>query len=388
MSGQILLPECEVAMLHEYLTAAIPQMIERGRMLTASIPRSLPRDYDALRVICKQEVDEIIHNLQVLQSIIGDDFGSEHLRMFKRLVSDMDTIETVGIAALNRTSSDDHQLNILIGKIAREIQYPRLIPTVTTLSQSYFCIYPSLNLLCIPLLEGRFLLHLPDLYHELAHPFFKEKNDPILEPFQIKYMDAIVEVLSHFENEKTKAEFRRGPRYLCDLLHIWQKSWIKFWVEEFFCDLYGVYILGSAFVWSHLHLAIKRGSDPYEVSSRVTSHPCDNARMSLMIYALCLSGFQEMAEQIQQKWSEFLEQISAQPEPEYHRCYPTNLIEIVAEYALDAVKNIQARIATPATQDPIHILLTQAWEQFWQNPSRYVDWEKQAIEKLLAECDR
>lgn len=375
-------------MLHEYLTAAIPQMIERGRVLTASIPRTLPRDYDALRVTCKQQVDEVIQNLQLLQSLTGDTFGSEHLRMFKRLVSDMDGLETVGIAALNRASSDDHQLNILIGKIAQEIKYPRLIPTVTTLSQSYFYIYPSLNLLCIPLLEGKFLLHLPDLYHELAHPFFKEKNDPILEPFQTKYMDAIVEVLSHFQEEKAKAECRRGPRYLCDLLHTWQKSWIKFWVEEFFCDLYGVYTLGSAFVWSHLHLAIKRGSDPYEVSSRVTSHPCDNVRMSLMLYALCLNGFQEVAEQIQQKWSEFLEQISAQPEPEYHRCYPTNLIEIVAEYALDAMKNIQARIATPATQDPIHFLLNQAWEEFWQNPSKYVDWEKQAIEKLLAECDR
>lgn len=375
-------------MLNHYLAGTIPQMIERGRVLTASIPRDLPRDYDALRVICKQQVDEAIQNLKRLQSLIGETFEPEHLRMFKRLVSDLDDLETVAIAALNRASNDDHLLNLLIGRITQEIQYPRLAPTVTTLSQNYFCIYPSLNLLCIPLLEGKFLLHLPDLYHELAHPFFREKNDPILEPFQTRYMDAIVEVLNHFEGEKAKAEYRRGPRSLCDLLHTWQKSWIKFWVEEFFCDLYGVYILGPAFVWSHLHLAIKRGSDPYEVFPQVASHPCDYARMTIMLYALRLTGFQEMAEQIQQKWSKFLEQISAQPEPEYHRCYPTNLIEEVAKSALNAVKGIQARIATPTTQNPIHTLLNQAWEQFWQNPSMYVDWEKQAIETLLVECDR
>ncbi len=376
-------------MLYDYLAGAIPQMIERGRVLTASIPRTLPRDYDALRVMCKQRVDEAIQDLKMLQSLVGDTFGAEHLRIFKRIVAEMDDLETVGITALNRASNEDHQVNVLISRITREIQYPRLTPIVTTLSQNYFCIYPAFNLLCIPLIEGKFLLHLPDLYHELAHPFFIEKNDPVMEPFQHRYEDAIVKVLSHFEEEKAKAEHRRGPRHLYDLLHTWQKSWIKFWMEEFFCDLYGVYTLGPAFVWSHLHLAIKRGGDPHELTLlRVTSHPCDHARMTAMLHALKLSGFQEVAKQIQQKWSEFLEQIAAQPEPEYHRCYPSNLLEALTYHAWESVKDIQARIATPTTQDPIHTLLNQAWQQFWQNPVMYVDWEKQAVETLLAECDR
>ena len=374
-------------MLNHYLAGTIPQMIERGRVLTASIPRDLPRDYDALRTTCKQRVDESIRLLQTLQSSVNTALGSEQLRAFKRVVSEMDALETVGIAALSRASNEDHKINLLISKITREIKYPRLTPVITTMSQSYFCIYPAFNLLCIPLIEGKFLLHLPDLYHELGHPFFTERNDPLIEPFQHQFEEAIVEVLNHFENEKTKAEYRRGPKHLYDLLHVWQRSWVQFWLEEFFCDLYGVYTLGPAFVWSHLHLAIKRGGDPYEVSMRITSHPCDHARMTAMLYALHLLGFREMAEEIQQKWSKFLEQIAAQPEPEYHRCYPTNLIETVADYAWDAVKGIEARIATPTTQDPIHNLLNQAWQQFWQNPSMYVNWEKQAIEILLVECD-
>jgi len=376
-------------MLNHYLAGAIPQMIERGRVLTASIPRNLPRDYDALRATCKKNVDEAIHTLETLQSLVSIACGAEHLRVFKRIVADMDLIEIVGIASLNRASDEDHRLNVLIDKIAREIQYPRLTPTVTTLSQNYFCIYPSLNLLCLPLIEGKFFLHLPDLYHELAHPFFTEKNDPILEPFQTQYESAIMQILCHFEEEKSKIENLRGPKeYFYDLLHTCQKSWIKFWVEEFFCDLYGVYTLGPAFVWSHLHLVIKRGGNPYEVSMRVTSHPCDHARMAVMLYALNLSGFQDTAAQIQQRWSEFLEEISAEEEPEYHRCYPHSLIETVADHAWNAVKDIQARIATPSTQDPICTLLNEAWEEFWLNPSMYVSWEKQAIEILFAECDR
>lgn len=372
-------------MLKGYLAGAIPQMIERGRVLTNSIPRDLPRDYDALRATCKKYVDE---SILALQSLENQAFSPEHLRVFKRIVSDMDLIETVGIAALNRVSELDHQLNVLIDRIAREINYPRLIPTVTTLSQSYFCIYPSFNLMCIPLIEGKFLLHLPDLYHELAHPLFVEKNDPLIELFQNHHRDALIHVFNHFEEEKLKAEERRGPD-IYDMLSAWQTSWIKFWVEEFFCDLYGVYTLGPAFVWSHLHLSIKRGTDPHELSLiRSTSHPCDHARMTAMLYALEISGFHEAAVRIQLLWKEFLGDISAIEEPEYHRCYPSNLINVVVECAWDAVKDINARIATPSSDDPMHILLNQAWDQFWRKPSDYVEWEKVKVDLLLTECSR
>ena len=241
--------------------------------------------------------------------------------------------------------------------------------------------------MCIPLIEGKFLLHLPDLYHELAHPFFTEKNDPVLELFQAVYLDAVMHVLSHFEEEKLKAKERRGPNFY-DILHAWQNSWIKYWLEEFFCDLYGVYTLGPAFVWSHLHLAIKRGTDPFELSfMRATSHPCDHARMIAMLHALKLSGFYDSAERIQLQWGEFLEDISATEEPEYHRCYPNHLINTVADYAWDAVKDIKARIATPVVNDPVHTLLNQAWDQFWKNPSGYVEWEKREVERLLTKCN-
>ncbi len=369
-------------MLDRYLAGTIPQTIERGQILTASIPRNLPRDYDALRTICKQRIDGVINTLETLQLAVNTSFGQEQLRTFKRIVAELDLIETVVVAALSRADREDHKMNSLIGKITSEIEYPRITPVITTLSQNYFCIYPAFNLLCIPLLEGRFLLHLPDLYHELAHPFFIERNDPAISPFQHRFEDAMVEVINHFTEEKLKIDERRGPKQLYDFLHTWQRSWIRYWLEEFFCDLYGVYTLGPAFVWSHLHLAIKRGSDPYHISWKETSHPCDSARMDLMLYALSLLGFQSAAKQIAETWSDFLNQIEAQAEPEYHRCYPTNLMEIVAQRALDAVKEIKSRIATPATQDPIHNLLNQAWQEFWQNPSTYVEWEKQAVEKL------
>ncbi len=79
-------------------------------------------------------------------------------------------IEGIGIFALKRATDEDAFLNRLITDIGTEIAYPLVTPVVCHMSQDYFHIYPDFNLLCLPLIESRFLLHLPDVYHELCHP--------------------------------------------------------------------------------------------------------------------------------------------------------------------------------------------------------------------------
>jgi hypothetical protein len=55
--------------------------------------------------------------------------------------------------------------------IAEELMFPLPAPVVSCQSHfsSYFHAFPGLNVLRVPLKEGHFLLHLPDLYHELGH---------------------------------------------------------------------------------------------------------------------------------------------------------------------------------------------------------------------------
>jgi hypothetical protein len=155
-------------------------------------------------------------------------------------------------------------------------------------------------------------------------------------------------------------------------------------LEEFFCDLFGIYTLGAAFAWSHLHLAVKRGGDPFDVPLlRQTSHPSDDARLRVMLYALETSGFQEEVKLIQEHWQTLLSQINAKPEPEYHRCYPDDLLRKIAQYARKGVEGLKCRIAIPETNDPVHSLLNQAWGEFWKNPTGYVKWEKQAVSSLF-----
>lgn len=373
--------------MEHYLRGAASQLMERGRILTAKIPRNLPRDYDTLAQSCRQKIN---HQIEQLRFLLDDPvfekptYQAERLRLFKRVVAEMDIIETVGIAALDRAKDDDHRLNCLLERICGEIRYPLVTPVVTTLSQQYFHIFTDLNLLCVPLTEGQFLLHLPDLYHELAHPLLTEQNDPVIEPFQKEFLCALQDVLAYIDSEQAKEGRRRGPSQPRYLLRIWEASWVKYWMIEFFCDLFAAHMLGPAFAWSHLHLAAKRGIDPFEVPCiRSTSHPADDARMRVILHSLSLSGFEEPVGRIRARWEAFLSQSQVRPEPEYHRCYPDDVLKKIAKRAFESVPSMNVRMAKIDTQDPIHRLLNDAWDTFWISPDAYVEWEKHAVRTLF-----
>ncbi len=150
--------------MNDYFTGSVGQLIERARLLRARVPRNLPRDYDTLAQTCRERLKLLLEQFRYLledPKFLVPRFHPERLRLFKRLVGDLDIIETVGIAALDRAKDDDHRLNILLERIAKEIRYPLVTPVVTTLSQQYFCIVADLNLLCVPLRSAQGGTRLP-----------------------------------------------------------------------------------------------------------------------------------------------------------------------------------------------------------------------------------
>ena len=171
--------------LNRYFEGAIPQHIARGQKLLQKIPKKLPREFQLLAQTCENEIS---HRLRFLDYLLNNlqmqvpTFQPERLRQFRRIVTELNRYETIGIAALERHNDDDIRLNKLIERICHEINYPLLLPVVTSLSQEYFHIHTDLNLMFVPLLEGSYLLHLPDIYHELAHPFFLRDLDPRVDP--------------------------------------------------------------------------------------------------------------------------------------------------------------------------------------------------------------
>jgi hypothetical protein len=379
-------------MLGEYFQGTLPQLVERARLLKGKIPRGLPRDYDALVRTCEIELDNVISRLDDLQNLPAGGSPALHharLRQFKRAIADLGHIEASAIMVLNRPHKDDHHANRLLYRICQEIGYPSLTPTVTTLSTSYFYIDTKLNLMFIPPAEGSFLLHLPDLYHELGHPLLTRGNHPVLDRLRMQYLESMAYIHDHFAAQRAKENLRRGPRGFKEQTDLWELLWSKYWLTEFFCDLYAAFTLGPAFAWSHLHLFLKMGSDAFALPDGVhnLSHPADDARMRALLEALRRSGFDKDVAAIKRRWQEALSLAAASPAPDYVHCYPDELITFLVQKAAKGVLDMECRLAIPSTNDSVHSMLDQAWRNFWANPGAYHTWEAKAVQELFSLCE-
>jgi hypothetical protein len=270
-------------MIEEYLAGSIRQCIERVRQLRGIVQTRYPREYDGLRQLCLTKLDQAHIEFKALASERIIDMTIQtprRVRAFKRLVEQLNNVEGIGVFALNRASAEDEFLNRLITNICTEISYPLITPVISHMSQDYFHIYPEFNLLCLPLIESRFLLHLPDVYHELCHPLHRNLDLPTLEAYQNAFKRSLFEKVEHFENEIVAAERLRNQEAHVFQLQLWRTCWVKYWMEEFFCDLFGVLTAGPAYAWSHYHLCVKRGGDPFQTPLMFEStHPADDARM-------------------------------------------------------------------------------------------------------------
>lgn len=380
--------------MKDYLTGAIHEMIERARMLKMEIPRhDLPHDFSTLAQTSFKEIDRIITELTTLLKkplLLESNNLSIRLRRFRRAVADFDLVENICVAALNRANNSDTHLNQIVRNICLNIKYPLLPPVVSCLSNlNYYHIYPKFNLLCVPLLEHRFLLHLPDLYHELAHPLLiPNKNDPLTEPFTIARVRFINEAHSYIDEELIKERRRNGPREFQMMLEVWKYTWFRYWAEELFCDLFAAFTLGPAFAWSHLHLSAKRSHDgnPYSFPKYTPSlHPPDHARMTAILLALQRIGFESQTNEIEKKWNVFLIACGAKKEPEYNRAFPDRLLEQCVVRAFEGITAIKCRIVNKETHDRVHTLLNTAWQEFWDDPTTYTVWEEEEVSKLRNE---
>lgn len=371
--------------MNEYFIGAVAQHLERGQRLLTRIPTNLPREFHLLAQTCRRELSGTLDGLKFLiedPQMRLPGYQPERLRAFRRLVNQLRDLEATGIAALERQNDHDVALNRLVCSIANEIAYPLVPPAVISLSQEYFHIDLRLNLLSVPLSEGDFLLHLPDLYHELAHPLVLERYDPRAKPFQLALLDAIERALEYVRQEQAKENRRRGPRQLSYYLYQWEKSWWK-WAIEFFCDLFAISTVGPAFAWSHLHLFAKYGEDPYRVPLFApSSHPADDARMRVMLAALSRLGFQGEARSIGLRWDKLVRLSSAGAEPEYHRCYPQHLLEGIVQCGSDRIAGVGCSFASQDRRAPINSILNTAWQKFWNDPAQYLTWERDAVNRL------
>jgi len=241
--------------------------------------------------------------------------------------------------------------------------------------------------LCIPLIEGRFFLHLPDIYHELCHPFRQKQNLalPSLKLFHEAFKHCLFAAVEHFTNKALESERLRGSTGRMFQLQLWRICWVKYWMEEIFCDLFGVLTAGPAYGWAHLHLCVERGGDPFETPMTLSiSHPADAARMTVILKMLRSLGFGAEAERMASAWKDFEVTIGAKPIPEYAHCYADGLLSEIVRAAREGITKIGVQIAMPSSMKTTVSLLNEAWSEFWRAPAAYAEWEATKMAALRA----
>ena len=377
--------------MNEYFEGAVSQLLERTRQLCDLIPAGLGREVAALEVTCRDRLNTLGKRLRLLRDrpeLRESASQRERLRLFRRLRGELDHLESVAVTALCRWNAEDRWMNQIADRLAGEIRYPLPTPVVSCASQRYFHTYPDLRLVCVPLAEGRFVLHLPDLYHELAHSLLEFEDDARLAGFQECHVEAVNEAHTYLAGELRKEDTGLGPKTFKQYLMTWIGCWLS-WAIEFFCDLYAVYMVGPAFAWAHLHLAASVGTDPFKVPlGTTTAHPPDAARMTAVLLALDRLGFGDERAAIEHRWEEYLALSGSEASPEYRRCFPGELVRRVEGLAFKGTCGLGCDIVEREVKGAGRLLLNEAWKVFWGTPSEYVKWEQRSVGDWLKETVR
>lgn len=372
--------------MNDYFAAAVPNLKERAQYLIGMIPRSPGRERAELERICKERVRNLVTRLDRLfqPDLLLPENQTIRLRLFRRIVDELEEIESVGIATLYRWRHDtDGVLNGLADRMAGEIKYPISAPIVSGTSQNYYLTYTGFNLICVPMADHRFLLCLPDVYHELAHVLLAEENDPHTSGFRSAQLRMLRTAESQLSSDLERYRRRRGPEPYYQYLQNWIRCW-RLWSVELVCDLFALYTLGPAFAWTNYHLCATRADDPFELPLYETAtHPPDGLRMQVLLLGLEHLEFKRDAEDLQAKWAQLLAITGARPSPEYLLCFPEQLLQQVALSAYEGTVSMGCSIATPDMSEPIRTLLSEAWRQFWRNPQGYCDWEHEQVSLLI-----
>lgn len=373
-----------------YINGAIKEAMAKGRALMSKIPgaRDLSIYFASLATIANREIEQILYELDYVYN--DEDYNDpinirQKYYRFKQLSGKLADIENVVIAAMSRKSKDDEYVNELVDQICKEINYPLQTPVASCLSQKYYHIYPYYNLLCIPLLESEFILHLPDIYHELGHPLIAMDTNPKVEPFRNNLGYFNVEVRKYFDAEIKRRDRNKSIDAEFDPIYVWKDSWLENWSTELFCDLFATFTLGPAYVWSNIHMCTKMSWDSYKLPNfKKASHPPDEARMKTVLYGLQEIGFKSEVPILQKKWDEFKEIVRPVKPNNFSTAFPEKLLKQAVEFCLVGTKQLNCEIAKPGQGGKVNSLLNNSWIDFWKNPEGFAELEKKTVAQFKA----
>ncbi|NET39379.1 MAG: hypothetical protein F6K19_46670 [Cyanothece sp. SIO1E1] len=373
--------------MDRYFDTCIEQYLERVDYVRSLVSRPISHDFQSLYKIFDDDLKKIRADLLIIRDVVRfKEIGLEKVkfRKFRRCVADFLRIEqTILPALLRHDNKEEKWVNKVLQRIVLEIAFPLVPPTISCTSSDYFDSYMDKKLLLIPLAESHFLLHLPDIFHELGHSLLFEEDEPCLRKYIHSWQTVLSEISADFVLKHREHSNSRSRNIVKSYNEVWAERWANYWGLEFFCDLFAIYVCGPAYAWAHLHLCVKRGGDPYFLDYKGEEfHPSNDSRMQVILLGLERIGFNEEVGVIREKWNSVITTIGAKKCMDYELCYPMDKLRLLESKAYQGFRTLNCVLYKGEMDNTIVAVLNEAWVKFWNSSISYNEWEKETIEKL------
>ena len=350
----------------------------------------IPDDSDLNDYVARsyQQVEDIRRRLDAL--INDSDLGEprllpNYLQAFRECTETLTVVEHYGLPQAERFTSADRRLTRLCRRLVIECEWPLPPPLVSAASSDHYWTSPYFNLVCVPALEERTLLSLPDLAHELGHILLFHEESQIMGDFRV--------ILARYiASEKQRVSTEQRPPEYESRYHELFRTWSDRWVFEFACDMIATYMVGVAFVFQHVRLCVGYGhaSIHHPCLGSSGDHPADDARFRGSVAVLeRLSAPRKQIQRIEELWLSYLETNTKPKPPDYEFCYPQHLINELAECTIGGMRRVGVRCYSDFEITPnfssIIALLQSAWLNFDESPLTYQTWEDDQLQMLWNE---
>ena len=329
--------------MKNYLKSLLIEQKNRALALKNLIP--FPLKYSELSGLAERCTTILNSQNQMLEELLNElKFREESdlrdiFRQMRVCARSIAWTEYYGIPPLHYQTSEIGFLNKLMFRINRETKSPLPHPAVCCITTEHYYLNLFTNVIFAPITESEFLLHLPDFYHELGHHIVQNrKTDMRLNSLAQSY-DNIFSIITNHYQDLLKSKRRSFiPEDIPMLIERIHAQW-KMWIEEFFCDLFALYLVGPAYAWSHLHFIAKHSDNIHRLNIiNKQSHPSDESRMRLLLIGLNKIGFESEAKAIEKRWYK-LKEFWSDPANYYQYAYPDKLLEGIGDQSLLGMKN-------------------------------------------------
>ena len=295
-------------------------------------------------------------------------YADSHLADYRIWVRYVNDVETIFLPLCDLWDEDAEEMQGVLSGVCDESRLPADVRRpVIALYGSEYQVGLITGIIYAPRMERHFLLHLPDLYHELGHLI-------VIKHWEVLWVQIARAIANHFDPLIQRGRAVSDPMWHDGTYQTSLDRWRDKWIVEFTCDIIGTLLCGPAYAWAHLHLCASHDMSVYQGGE---THPADHARFQLIAAALDHLGEAEQREHFSEKWESFTSTLNQPIPAAFATSYPSTLLGLLVRDVHDGLVTLGMRIYDAAAPEaaPTAALLNQAWAAFWDNPQGYRQWE-------------